>query len=393
MSTGAHKIADIVGVSGNEKSLLYKSIKSGGGGSSKVEPEEKDVNFYDYDGTRMYSFTKEEFLALNEMPATHDREEEELVADGWNWDFEEAKTHVETYRYLNVGAQYSSEHSAIFYITIDAFRNFSLAFANPRAVIDWGDGITESITTTSVTHSYTKPGEYKVVVDVNNTTIIFGTNQASSLAAVTKLIADPTVCPRQIYYWGSLEYLCYLTPKTGVTQTLTLPTYTSSLKFIVVPKNVKIDSFTQYLYSLKNVIYNCLKNNSNNSISDAGIAGTVICPNSTTTITCPKYSGVQKIIVSSGTTMQGQCIVKDYGLKLLVLPQTITNIANYSIQQLKCTKIVLHASVPPTITNSSFYEVTDIKFYVPDASVDAYKAATNWSQYADKIYPISQANI
>lgn len=393
MSTGAHKIADIVGVSGNEKSLLYKSIKSGGGGSSKVEPEEKDVNFYDYDGTRMYSFTKEEFLALNEMPATHDREEEELVSDGWNWDFDEAKVHVETYRYLNVGAQYSSEHSAIFYITIDAFRNFSLSFANPRAVINWGDGIIESITTTSVTHSYTEPGEYKVVVDVDNTTIIFGTNQASSLAAVTKLIADPTVCPRRIYYWGGLEYLCYLTPKTGVTQTLTLPTYTPSLKFIVVPKNVKIDSFTQYLYSLKNVIYNCLKNNSNNSISNAGIAGTVICPNSTTTITCPKYSGVQKIIVSSGTTMQGQCIVQDYGLKLLVLPQTITNIANYSIQQLKCTKIVLHASVPPTITNSSFCEATDIKFYVPDASVDAYKAATNWSQYADKIYPISQANI
>ena len=30
------------------------------------------------------------------------------------------------------------------------------------------------------------------------------------------------------------------------------------------------------------------------------------------------------------------------------------------------------------------------KIYVPDNSVDAYKAATNWSQYADRIKPLSE---
>ena len=32
----------------------------------------------------------------------------------------------------------------------------------------------------------------------------------------------------------------------------------------------------------------------------------------------------------------------------------------------------------------------NLKIYVPDESVDAYKAATNWSAYADIIFPISQ---
>ena len=30
------------------------------------------------------------------------------------------------------------------------------------------------------------------------------------------------------------------------------------------------------------------------------------------------------------------------------------------------------------------------RFYVPDQSVETYKAASGWSQYADRIYPLSQ---
>lgn len=33
---------------------------------------------------------------------------------------------------------------------------------------------------------------------------------------------------------------------------------------------------------------------------------------------------------------------------------------------------------------------TKYKIYVPDASVNAYKAAEGWSNLADKIFPLSQ---
>ena len=63
------------------------NIPSGGGGI-----EEKDVNFYDYDGTLLYAYTKAEFLALESMPEnpTH----EGLTANGWNWTLQEMKQYT-----------------------------------------------------------------------------------------------------------------------------------------------------------------------------------------------------------------------------------------------------------------------------------------------------------
>ena len=49
---------------------------------------------------------------------------------------------------------------------------------------------------------------------------------------------------------------------------------------------------------------------------------------------------------------------------------------------------------PPTITTTTFGAnnkwLTDGKIYVPDESVDVYKAATNWKAHASKIYPLSE---
>lgn len=59
--------------------------------------------------------------------------------------------------------------------------------------------------------------------------------------------------------------------------------------------------------------------------------------------------------------------------------------------QLTNMTITCKATTPPTITASSFpptQYITAIK--VPSESVDAYKAATNWAQYADKITAITQ---
>ena len=48
-------------------------------------------------------------------------------------------------------------------------------------------------------------------------------------------------------------------------------------------------------------------------------------------------------------------------------------------------------TTPPTL-NSNAYNGThsDLKIYVPDASVEAYKTATNWSQYSSRIKGISE---
>ena len=47
----------------------YSQVTVNVSGGGTVEPEEKDVNFYDYDGTRLYSYTKAEILELQQYPS------------------------------------------------------------------------------------------------------------------------------------------------------------------------------------------------------------------------------------------------------------------------------------------------------------------------------------
>lgn len=52
-------------------------------------------------------------------------------------------------------------------------------------------------------------------------------------------------------------------------------------------------------------------------------------------------------------------------------------------------RILCYPSTPPTIRNNNFY-VTPASVYVPDDTVDTYKAADGWSRYASKIKPLSE---
>jgi hypothetical protein len=53
--------------------------------------------------------------------------------------------------------------------------------------------------------------------------------------------------------------------------------------------------------------------------------------------------------------------------------------------------IVVRAITPPTLGSNGWYGTT-CHIYVPDASVEAYKTATNWSQYQARIKPLSEYN-
>ena len=74
-----------------------------------------------------------------------------------------------------------------------------------------------------------------------------------------------------------------------------------------------------------------------------------------------------------------------------VFPAT-TMIGPYAFND--CTqlaKVIMRATTPPRLFNPIFdNNAADRLIYVPDESVDAYKAATNWSAYADAIRPLSE---
>lgn len=76
-------------------------------------------------------------------------------------------------------------------------------------------------------------------------------------------------------------------------------------------------------------------------------------------------------------------------LTTLVIPSNISSISGYAFDGCSgLTSITLESVTPPTLGSNVFNNTNDCPIYVPPESVDAYKAATNWSSYASRIQAI-----
>ncbi|MBR1582701.1 MAG: leucine-rich repeat protein [Spirochaetales bacterium] len=73
-------------------------------------------------------------------------------------------------------------------------------------------------------------------------------------------------------------------------------------------------------------------------------------------------------------------------LKTLVLTGDVTSIGASAFQGCSSLpSLTFTATTPPTLVNWNAFDKTEFPIYVPAASVDTYKAAENWSTYADRI--------
>lgn len=78
-------------------------------------------------------------------------------------------------------------------------------------------------------------------------------------------------------------------------------------------------------------------------------------------------------------------------LESVTFPPTTTKIKNCFQQTYKLKTIVVEAVIPPVLTTITPGHISvDCSMYVPDASVEAYKVATGWSEYASRIKPMSE---
>lgn len=134
--------------------------------------EKKDVSFYDYDGTLLYSYTVEEANALTALPAGPAHEG--LLFDGWNWSLEDVKSLT---RPMDIGAMFATDDGTTrIYIHLGERTNprFSLC-VNGTVTVDWGDGTAyDTLTGTDLAvaqqtpvHNYAFPGDYviRILVD------------------------------------------------------------------------------------------------------------------------------------------------------------------------------------------------------------------------------------
>ena len=100
-------------------------------------------------------------------------------------------------------------------------------------------------------------------------------------------------------------------------------------------------------------------------------------------------TGLLSLVLPEGVTVTSQDMCYNcQKLTSLTLPTTITNIGYHSFDE--CNALVeIHckATTPPTLEQYAFEDaVKERKIYVPQDSIEAYKAADGWSDFADQIF-------
>lgn len=117
-------------------------------------------------------------------------------------------------------------------------------------------------------------------------------------------------------------------------------------------------------------------------------------PNLTSIGTATFFNTKINSIVSLGriTSIPTYCFYNCPNLGPVVLPNTLTLIeqnAFYGCAGLDTVTVL--ATIPPTLSQDAFSQTNDtFKIYVPYGCGNEYRAATNWSSYASRIYELDQ---
>lgn len=355
----------------DEYSALVDSIPQGGGGGV----EEKDVNFYDYDGTCLYSYTKDEFLALNEMPANPDHTDEGLSNDGWGWTLEDAKTYVSKYGKNNIGQGYTTSDNKtkiVVDIPIDNF-NFVLQFeSSVSTTFDWGDGIINTQPQNNAIHLYLKKGIYIISIGTGDDQLYINTPNLCN--GITKDLIT------KIFFGRTRDTL-----GTGFTAL-------RNLEAIVLSNTIKYAANISMSYwrLINTIVLNKISYLYNEAISNSSLK--IICfsnTENTQTFNSNSFYNtfLKNICIPNSVTTINRSLLYGTALKFFYVPDTITTISEIALPNTLVT-LYLYPTIPPTIASNSITKNDYLKIYVPAESVEAYKAATNWSALADKIFPI-----
>lgn len=119
----------------------------------------------------------------------------------------------------------------------------------------------------------------------------------------------------------------------------------------------------------------------------------ITIPNSVTIIGKQAFANctsLTSINIPSSITSIGQSAFSGCtSLTNVTIPNSVTSIRQYAFRG--CTSlssVTCLATIPPTLEYDVFDNTNDCPIYVPEDSVDAYKAASGWSTYASRIQAI-----
>ena len=108
---------------------------------------------------------------------------------------------------------------------------------------------------------------------------------------------------------------------------------------------------------------------------------------------CPNLTSV--IIGSGITALNGNTFFNCTSLTEILIPPNITTMKGYDLRMGSTTNkatIYIANNTPPTISTTTFDSTKLEKIVVPTGTGDIYKAATNWSAFADYIVEYEEAS-
>ena len=140
-------------------------------------------------------------------------------------------------------------------------------------------------------------------------------------------------------------------------------------------------------------IYDSVKSIGNRAFQYCSSLTSITIPNSVTRIgdsafyTCDRLTGIT--IPNSVTIIGYDAFYNCDRLTGITIPNSVTNIGNRAfIYCHKLTEVTVQATTPPSLGSDAFYDSGISRIYVPADSLDAYKTADGWKDYADKIWAI-----
>lgn len=120
----------------------------------------------------------------------------------------------------------------------------------------------------------------------------------------------------------------------------------------------------------------------------------IVIPNSVTSIGSGVFMGCSGLtsvtIPNSVTSIDNNAFQNCSSLSSITIGSGVTSIGVGTFSGCtSLTSITVNAITPPEMGYSVFNATNDCPIYVPSQSVDAYRTASGWSEYANRIYPIS----
>lgn len=371
------------------------NIQTGGG---IIPGEPGDITFYDYDGTIVTSWTLAELATKTALPDYPSHEG--LTCQGWNWSLADLKT---TNRKMNVGAMYVTDDGKTrIYIRLEEGRTSPMLGVCPKGTVtvDWGDGTTpDTLTGTSTTsvkwtphHAYAAPGEYVIKLTVDGTMGFYGTALSQYCSAL--LLYWNINDDRNRVYQNSIKKIEI---GNGVTSIANYAFYyCNSLASITIPNSVtSIQANAFYLcYSLASItIPSGVQFISEDAFMQCSSLASLIIPNGVTDIVRSAFYGCYSLasitIPNSVAYIQDYVFYNCYSLASITIPSGVTDFTDSIFA--KCYGVAFYDfTAYTTVPSLSGYDTfdgmpNDCQIRVPASLVDAWKAATNWSRYADHI--------